>query len=120
MWILDGNSASSQHSTNMYNICCVPTSIEKQVEKKKWENLVSEIRSYLSTVCHAYLAEILITFGYKIKIVATCSKFQALYFDQIGFYLPATNSVPASSAVARKSSMELCSVTDCRFSLPQS
>lgn len=34
--------------------------------------------------------------------------------------LPAVNSVPASSAVARKSSNELCSVTDCKFRRPQS
>ncbi|KAH3827387.1 hypothetical protein DPMN_129324 [Dreissena polymorpha] len=34
--------------------------------------------------------------------------------------LPAVNSVPASSAVARKSSRLFCSVTDCKLSLPHS
>lgn len=63
---------------------------------------------------------LMFSFSETLKPVTDTVLYQDVWREEVRKDLPAVNSVPASSAVARKSSKELCSVTDCKFRRPQS
>ena len=75
LWILDGNSATTYNTALTFTKFAVCPLVLKSKLKSKNEkkNSVEENRLYFSTAYHAYLAEILITSGYKLHFKSNSS-----------------------------------------------